>query len=62
MSHDKWIMDGNYSHSFNLRSELADTIIYLELPLRVCLYRVIKGLLSNLGKTRPDMAKAAMKN
>ncbi|MFA1713833.1 topology modulation protein [Peribacillus frigoritolerans] len=57
VSHDKWIMDGNYSHSFNLRSELADTIIYLELPLRVCLYRVIKRLLSNLGKARPDMAK-----
>lgn len=36
-SHHKWIMEGNYSHSFNLRSELADTIIYLELPLRVCL-------------------------
>lgn len=26
LSHDKWIMEGNYSHSFNLRSELADTI------------------------------------
>ncbi|MEK4068074.1 topology modulation protein [Peribacillus sp. FSL R5-0717] len=57
VSHDKWIMEGNYSHSFNLRSELADTIIYLELPLGVCLYRVIKRWLSNLGKTRPDMAK-----
>ncbi|MFJ7471578.1 topology modulation protein [Peribacillus frigoritolerans] len=56
-SHDKWIMEGNYSHSFNLRSELADTIIYLELPLGICLYRVIKRWLSNLGKTRPDMAK-----
>ncbi|MGE1100340.1 topology modulation protein [Peribacillus simplex] len=57
LSHDKWIMEGNYSNSFNLRSELADTIIYLELPLRVCLYRVIKRWLSYLGKTRPDMGK-----
>jgi adenylate kinase family enzyme len=57
LSHDKWVMEGNYSHSFNLRSELADTIIYLELPLGICLYRVIKRWLSNLGKTRPDMAK-----
>ncbi|PEZ81930.1 topology modulation protein [Bacillus sp. AFS017274] len=57
LSHDKWIMEGNYSNSFNLRSELADTIIYLELPLRVCLYRVIKRWLSYLGKTRPDMGE-----
>lgn len=57
LSHDKWIMEGNYSNSFHLRSELADTIIYLELPLLVCLYRVIKRWLSNLGKTRPDMGK-----
>lgn len=61
-SHDKWIMEGNYSHSFNLRSELAATIIYLELPLGICLYRVIKRWLSNLGKTRPIWLKAVMKN
>ena len=57
LRYDKWIMEGNYSHSFKLRSELADTIIYLEPPLRVCLYRVIKRWLSYLGKTRPDMGK-----
>lgn len=57
LSHDKWIMDGNYSNSFHLRSKLADTIIYLELPLSVCLYRVIKRWLSNLGNTRLDMGK-----
>ncbi|AMM91877.1 topology modulation protein [Peribacillus simplex] len=57
LSDDKWIIDGNYSNSFDLRSEHADTIIYLELPLRVCLYRVVKRWLSYIGKTRPDMGE-----
>jgi adenylate kinase family enzyme len=52
---DKWIIEGNYSNTFSIRAEQADTIIYLELPLRVCLLRVIKRWLGNLGKTRPDM-------
>ncbi|CAH0196070.1 hypothetical protein SRABI96_01795 [Peribacillus sp. Bi96] len=56
LSHSKWIIEGNYSDSFALRSEHADTIIYLELPLHVCLYRVVKRRLSYIGKTRPDMS------
>ncbi|KPB05847.1 topology modulation protein [Bacillus sp. CHD6a] len=50
-----WIVEGNYTATFDLRAEKADTIIYLELPLRVCLYRVIKRWLTNLGKRRPDL-------
>ncbi|WP_421384062.1 topology modulation protein [Bacillus salacetis] len=53
----QWIMEGNYSSTFDLRFEFADTIIYLELPLYVCLYRVLKRWLTNLGKTRPDMGE-----
>ncbi|WP_409253330.1 topology modulation protein [Bacillus sp. SCS-153A] len=53
----QWIMEGNYSQTFELRLQHADTIIYLELPLYVCLYRVLKRWLTNLGKTRPDMGK-----
>lgn len=50
-----WIVEGNYSATFSLRAEQADTIIYLELPLRVCVYRVIKRWLTNLGKRRYDL-------
>ncbi|WP_430787510.1 topology modulation protein [Virgibacillus flavescens] len=52
---DKWIMEGNYSNTTEIRAEMADTIIYLELPLRVCLYRVLKRWITNLGTNRPDM-------
>lgn len=52
---NQWIIEGNYSSTYQLRAEQADTIIYLELPLRICLYRVFKRWISNIGKTRPDM-------
>jgi adenylate kinase family enzyme len=56
VSGEQWIIEGNYSKTLHIRAEKADTIIYLELPLRVCLYRVIKRWISNIGNTRPDMA------
>ncbi|MCG1023689.1 topology modulation protein [Sutcliffiella horikoshii] len=54
-NNNSWIVEGNYTATFDIRAEKADTIIYLELPLRVCLYRVIKRWLTNLGKRRPDL-------
>lgn len=53
----EWIIEGNYSSTFDLRMSTADTIIYLELPLRICLYRVVKRRIQNHGKTRSDMTK-----
>jgi adenylate kinase family enzyme len=54
---DQWIIEGNYSNTFEIRAEQADTIFYLELPLHVCLYRVIKRWFQNIGRTRPDMGE-----
>ncbi|WP_404469443.1 topology modulation protein [Sutcliffiella horikoshii] len=54
-NHSSWIVEGNYTATFDIRAEKADTIIYLELPLRVCLYRVIKRWPTNLGNRRPDL-------
>ena len=53
----QWIMEGNYSRTFEMRAEHADTMIYLELPRYLCLLRVIKRILVNMGKTRPDMGE-----
>lgn len=52
---ERWIIEGNYSSTFDIRMAQADTFIYLELPLVVCLYRVLKRWLTNIGKVRPDM-------
>ncbi|MBG9656969.1 topology modulation protein [Cytobacillus firmus] len=52
----EWIMEGNYTGTFEIRAAACDTVIYLDLPLYICLWRVVKRRLTNLGKTRPDMA------
>ena len=36
---DRWVVDGNYGGTLELRAELADTIVFLDLPRRVCLAR-----------------------
>ncbi|HHQ2480896.1 TPA: topology modulation protein [Bacillus cereus] len=55
VNQNQWIIEGNYNNTIEIRAKSADTIIYLELPLSVCLYRVIKRWLMNIGKTRADM-------
>ncbi len=54
---EKWIIDGNYTATADIRLAEADTLIYLELPLSVCLYRVLKRWLANIGRTRPDLGE-----
>lgn len=53
---DKWIVDGNYNKTLDIRLKHADTVIYLDFPTSLCLYRIIKRRVMYQGKTRPDMA------
>ncbi len=39
---ESWVVDGNYGGTLELRAELADTIIFLDLPRHVCLARAIR--------------------
>lgn len=39
---DRWIVDGNYDATLELRAELADTIVFLDLPRRVCITRAVR--------------------
>lgn len=53
-----WVTDGNYSKVlYNERTELADTIIFLDFNRFLCLYRAIKRYFKNRGKTRKDMGE-----
>ena len=54
---DTWIIEGNYTGTIDIRESHADTIIYLELPLQVCLYRVLKRRIQYHGKTRSDVGE-----
>lgn len=54
---DSWIMDGNYSGSLDLRLARSDTVVFLDLPRRVCLWRIARRRISYRAAARPDMAE-----
>jgi adenylate kinase family enzyme len=53
---EAWVMDGNYSGTLERRLAACDAVIFLDLPRRTCLWRVVRRALSYRGRTRPDMA------
>ena len=53
----EWIIDGNFDRTIPLRLTYCDAVIFLDLPRIVCLLSVIKRILFNLGRTRPDMGE-----
>ncbi len=52
---ETWIIDGNYRSSLDTRFAAADTIIFLDFPMPLCLYRALKRRFQYAGKSRPDM-------
>ncbi len=48
---DKWIMDGNYQRTLEMRLKECDTAFLLDYPLEVCL----SGAQSRIGKKREDL-------
>ena len=54
---DCWIMDGNYSSTFDLRFSRADTIIYLDFARHIALYRAVTRILKSYGRVRQDMTE-----
>ncbi len=55
VSQDEWIMEGNYSSTFNVRFPKADTIIILDYNPILAITRATKRIISHYGRTRPDM-------
>ncbi|WP_139891455.1 DNA topology modulation protein [Bacillus sp. D386] len=51
------IIDGNYSSTMDIRLNVADTIIFLDIPRTICIYRAFKRMLQYRNKTRPDMGE-----
>jgi adenylate kinase family enzyme len=54
----RWIMDGNFiSHGGgNLRRDLADAIIWFDLPRRTCMTGIMTRIFTSYGRVRPEMA------
>ena len=48
---EEWIIDGDYSRTYEIRMKYADTIYFLDFPLEVAL----AGVESRIGKPRDDI-------
>ena len=48
---EQWIMDGDYSRTYEVRLRAADTVIFLDYPESVCM----AGIVARVGQPRPDM-------
>lgn len=57
MEKESWIIDGNYSRTLPMRLEKADTVILFDYSRFVCLWRVLKRVVTNYGKVRADMSE-----
>ncbi len=53
---EAWVMDGNYSGTLDIRLAACDTVIFLDLPRAVCLWRVLRRAAMYRNSSRPDMA------
>ncbi|MBA2175218.1 DNA topology modulation protein [Halobacillus locisalis] len=52
-----WIIDGNYGGTMDIRLRAADTIIFLDMPRTICMYRAFKRMVKFRNRARPDMAE-----
>jgi adenylate kinase family enzyme len=55
ISGDAWVIDGNYSRTLDRRLAACDTVVFLDMPRALCLWRVFKRRLMFRNRARPDM-------
>lgn len=53
----KWIIDGNYGSTIDLRMKYADTILYIDFPRWKCIWGIVKRRFQYRNRTRPDMTE-----
>ena len=54
---ERWIIDGNYGGTLADRLARADTVVYLDYPIHLCLRRLLGRIWTYRGRTRPDMTE-----
>lgn len=52
---DRWLIDGTYGGTLAPRLERADTVVYLDFPISLCIRRLLKRIWTYRGRSRPDM-------
>ena len=51
LGRDEWIIDGDYSRTYQVRVEACDTVIFLDYAQALCM----AGIRARVGQARPDM-------
>lgn len=54
---DRWLIDGTYGGTLGERLVRADTVVYLDYPIRLCVARLLRRIWTYRGRTRPDMTE-----
>lgn len=57
VSGDRWIADGNFTSSLDIRVPRSDCVLLLDYSRFTCVTGVMKRVISSLGRTRPDMGE-----
>lgn len=57
LAKSKWIIDGNFSRTFERRLQCADFCIYLDYPTQLCVDSAKKRAEIFCGRSRPDMTE-----
>ena len=57
---ERWIMDGTYPSSFDIRLPRTDLVLWVGVPRRVALISVYKRVYKYYGTTRSDMAEGCV--
>lgn len=52
---DRWLIDGTYGGTLGERLLRADTVVYLDYPIRLCVARLLRRIWTYRGRSRPDM-------
>ena len=51
LSGDEWIIEGDYSRTYEVRIKACDTVLFLDFDVETCL----DGIRERVGKNRPDI-------
>ena len=52
---DEWIFEGGHSSTWPDRLDRADTLVWIDLPLSLRLWRVVRRTIVHHGRSRPEM-------
>lgn len=55
VAEDRWLIDGNYGGTLPERLARADTVVYLDFPIILCVARLLRRIWTYRGRSRPDM-------